>query len=164
MELGQVIVFDGSSHNGVYDRVMTFKKLIDGEAVTGATAEMISSDMDKWSRVAYRELAMERIRAEHFPNYPSRMACLYTSRTLDTAKSWADFFSRMGRKVFSVVRLKVEGNIFNGDACGCFDGTGDGSDLEKALKYRENSVQNDNPVIETPADGTITVAEIVDRY
>lgn len=30
MKLGQIIIFDNNNHKGVYNRVMTFKKIIDG--------------------------------------------------------------------------------------------------------------------------------------
>lgn len=159
MFLGQQIVFDENNHNGVYNRVMAFKRLSDGEEDYNETSEMIKSDMDKWSKVAYRELALEKVRKNSYPNYPSRMACLYTSRTFDGAKQWAEFFERIGRKVYSIVKLKVDGRIFDGDACNCFDGLGDDSDYEKANAYWQVN-KTENPVTETLVDGIITVEKL----
>lgn len=156
MESGQKIIFDQGHHNGVYNRVTTFKKIIDGEKIHGELADLIRSDMDNWGQVAYRELALEKVRAEEYPDYPSRMSCLYTSRTFEEARRWAEFFDRIGRKVFSVVKLSVDGNIFDADACNCFDGTGTAEDIFKARLYWQ-CAKTEKPVIETLVDGIITV-------
>lgn len=159
MILGQSIVFDENNHNGVYSRIMAFKRLSEGETAYDETSEMIKSDMEKWSKVSYRELALEKIRKEHYPSYPSRMACLYTSRTFDEARQWAQFFESIGRTVFSIVKLRVSGRVFDGDACNCFDGVGDDSDYKKAYDYWQVK-KTDKPVIETLVDGVIVVEEL----
>ena len=165
MTLGQQIVFDENHYNGVYHRVITFKRIRDGEDISGALADFIKSDLDKWAKVAYRELALEKVRKEHYPDYPSRMACLYTSRALEDAEKWADFFQKVGRTVYSIVKLKIVGNIFDGDACNCFDGTTDENEnVRLAHRYWKNDVIIENPVIETLVDGDITVVEIIKRF
>lgn len=162
MMLGQKILFDENNYNGVYNRVMTFKRIVDGEDVRGPLGDFIKSDLDKWGKVAYRELALEKVRSEGYYNYPSRLACLYTSRTLEEAKKWAEFFKNVGRNVYSIVKLKVQGNVFDGDACNCFDGTKFEEDnIEKALHYWKMDIKNENPVIETLVDGEIIVDEII---
>lgn len=165
MRLGQRILFNENNHNGVYNRVMIFKRIVDGEDVHGAMEDFIKLDLDKWGKVAYRELALEKVRCEEFYNYPSRLACLYTSRTLEEAIKWAQFFKNVGRDVYSIVKLKVQGNIFDGDACNCFDGTRVEEDnIEKARHYWEMDIKNENPVIETLVDGEITVVEIIEDF
>ena len=161
MNLGQCIKFDERNHNGVYDRVMTFKRIIDGEDLNSELSEMIKSDMEKWGKVAYRELALEEVRRKYYSDYPSRMACLYTTKTFDEAKNWAFFFESLGRNVISIAMLRVEGRIFHGDACNCFDGTGVNSDIENAHLYWQNN-KTDKPVIETLVDGVIFVEELWD--
>lgn len=163
MTLGQQIIFDAEHHNGVYGRVMTFKRIvIDGEEVDGPLAELINSDRKRWGEVAYRELALEQIRRESYPQYPSRMSCLYTSHTFEEAVNWAKFFNEIGRKVFSVVKLRVEGNVFDGDATLCFDGVGDPDvDLPLARTYWAKP-ETERPVIETLVDGVLTVEEVID--
>ena len=162
MKLGQKILFDKNNHNSVYSRVMTFKSIIAGENVHGELSDLIKLDLNKWGKVAYRELALEKVRCEEYPNYPSRLSCLYTSRTLDEAEKWAEFFQNIGREVYSIIKLKVNGNIFDGDACNCFDGTIDEEDnIKKARQYWKMDNETENPVIETLVDGEITVVEIV---
>ena len=106
---------------------------------------------------------LEQVRLEQFPHLPSRMACLYTSRTLEEAQSWAGFFRKLGRKVYSIVLLEVDGAVFDADACNCFDGIGDESDLLNALRYWKNA-PTEKPVIETIINGTITVKELIETY
>lgn len=93
MHQGRRIIFDDTYHNGVYNRVMMFKKVFEGEEVEGDLAKLIKSDLEKWGEVAFRELALEKIRREEFPQYLSRMACLYSSRTLAEAQEWDRFFT-----------------------------------------------------------------------
>lgn len=163
MNVGQKIIFDNYHHNGVYNRVTTFMKITKGEDVQGSLANLIKADMAKWAKVAYREIAMEKVRSEEFPYYPSRLACLYTSRNLEEARSWAKFFTKIGRKVYSIVELKVNGNIFDGDACKCFDGTQDEEEnCVLARRYWMNDIANENPVIETLVDGEIIVNKIIE--
>ena len=58
MSLGQRIIFDESNHNGVYSRVKTFFDIISGNE-SGALAEFIKSDMDKWAKVAIEKLHLK---------------------------------------------------------------------------------------------------------
>lgn len=134
-----------------------------GTSADDESTRLIASDPERWAKVARRELAMEQVRREQFPHLPSRLACLYTSRTFEQARSWADFFRKIGRKVYSIVLLEVDGSIFDADACNCFDGMDNESDLESALRYWQNA-PTEKPVIETLAAGTLTVKEILETY
>lgn len=51
-------------------------------------------------------LALEKVRVYKYPNYPSRMACLYVSKTLKEAEKWFDYFISLGRPTFQIVKLK----------------------------------------------------------
>ena len=163
MHAGQRILFDESHPNGVCRRVRAWEAIQKGESVDPKIRELINSNPGRWAQVARRELAMEQVRRERFPHLPSRMACLYTSRTLEEARSWAGFFQRLGRKVYSIVLLEVDGAVFDADACNCFDGAGDESDLANALRYWENA-PTERPVIETIIDGEIIVKEIIETF
>ncbi len=165
MFLGQQIIFNGDHHNGVYNRVMTCKRILNGENPQCDLTDFIKLDLNKWTSVTYRELALEQVRCKEYPHYPSRLSCLYTSRTLEDAKNWAEFFNQIGRKVFSIVKLKVVGRIFDGDACNCFDGTDSEEDnLKKSRHYWRNDISNEKTIIETLIDGMITVIEIVHDF
>ena len=163
MALGQVILMDAEHPNGVCRRVRAWEAYDRGGSVGGEVGELIASNPVRWAQVARRELAMEKIRAERFPHLPSRLHCLYASRSLAEARSWAGFFQKSGRKVYSIVLLEVDGPVFDGDACNCFDGTGDETDLENALRYWQVA-PTEKPVTETLISGRLTVKEIIETY
>lgn len=123
-----------------------------------------SEELEHHTSVALRELALEEVRRESYPFYPSRMCCLYVSRTYEEAERWADFFARIGRPTYSIVELDIKGKCFIGDATKCFDGQTDrATNLELAKIYWENPQTEDskNEVCEILVDGEITVVKIV---
>lgn len=75
-------------------------------------------------------------------------------------------FVEWGRPTYSIVKLKVRGNCFYGDANNCFDGR-----LEKkenlllAEHYWENrpNANNETPIVEILVNGDIEVIEIVEE-
>ena len=165
MFMGQTIIFNEENHSGVYNRVMTCKRMLDGEKIDGDLAEYIKSNLDKCTKITYRELALEKVRREEYPHYPSRMACLYTSRDFEEAEKWANYFKKLGREVFSIVKLRIDGNIFDGDACNCFDGTEiESENIEKARRYWKMDMLNEKPIIEILVSGNIFVEEIIADY
>ena len=107
---------------------------------------------------------MEELRKEKYPNYPSRLASLYVSNTLDEAEKWYNLFIELGRPTYSIVKVEVNGNIYVGDANNCFDGTIDkNKNLELAeiyQKHKEN-LEGKEPIVEILASGKIKVIEIV---
>lgn len=68
------------------------------------------------SAMITRELVFEEVRKELNPNLPSRLKCLYVCRTKNEIKDWINIFSRTNKKDFQIVKLKLNGNIFTGDA------------------------------------------------
>lgn len=161
MALGQRLIFDADHPNGVAARVDAFSRIMAGEPLEGATADLIRANPDRWAKVAYRELALERVRTAEFPQYPSRMACLYTTQTYREAAQWADYFAELGRTVYGVVRLRVEGRCFIGDATACFDGLPDeAANLPLARRYWLREPTGRAPIDEMLVDGVLTVEEI----
>lgn len=162
MEKGQHILFGGGHHNGVYARVMDKLELV--EKIYANPAGFAGKELEHHTAVALRELAMEQVREENFPQYPSRMACLFVSETLAEAEDWASFFANdCHRPTYHIVKLIVHGRIFAGDACNCFDGTPDkAQNLALAENYWRNGPNDEGrPIKELLVDGDIEVAEIV---
>ena len=120
-------------------------------------------ELEHHTAVALRELAMEEVRREKYPQYPSRMSCLYVSKTFEEAEKWGNFFAEIGRPTYHIVKLKVEGNVFEGDATKCFKGTPSREENRKLAKlYWENVAGNSEMQgCEILADGCLTVVEIV---
>ena len=79
MYVGQKIIFDECHPNGVCQRVRAWESLQRGENVEAELKDLIASNPARWTQVAHRELAMEQVRREQFPEYPSRMASSHQS-------------------------------------------------------------------------------------
>lgn len=160
MYVGQHIVFDENHHNGVWQRVN--KKLDIVSDIYNNPEKYMNVELEHHTSVALRELALEKVRFRKHPSYPSRMACLYVSKTLEEAKKWFDYFVNLGRPTFQIVKLRVNGNVFYGDAEKCFDGKlTEIENLSLAEKYWENKTFDNSSIIEMLVDGDIEVIEIV---
>ncbi len=162
MYVGQEIVFDKEHHSGVYQRVQEKIDIVD--AIYADPTRYNADELEHHTAVALRELALEEIRQEKYPQYPSRMSFLYVSKTFEEADNWGNFFAQIGRPTYSIVKLKINGNCFIGDATKCFKGTTDKEEnLRLAEIYWENKadISNERPIYEMLVDGHITVVEIV---
>ena len=162
MEKGQILRFDGASQTGVFRRVMEKRGAV--EAIYAHPDQFDADSMEHHTRVALRELALEEVRKERFPDFPSRLNCLYVSATMEEAEIWAESFIRWGRPTYHIVKVRLAGRIFEGDACNCFDASADRErNLARAQRYWMNlpNEQGKPPVREILADGEIDVLEIV---
>jgi len=160
MKLGQIIIFDNNNYNGVYNRVMDCKNVLDGDKSIDNFSEFINSNLEYWTVRTYRELALEKVRKEKYSSYPSRMSCLYTSKTLSVAEMWANSFINNGRIVYQIVKLRTDGKVFDGDAYNVFDGTDDAKENERNADYYWSNKPNKfgkEQLIETLIDGNIEV-------
>ena len=162
MHLGQHIVFDDNHHSGVYQRVMDKLDIV--KDIYKAPQKYENTDLEHHVSVALRELAMEEVRKSEYPQYPSRMSCLYVSETLQESVQWADYFVSLGRPTFQIVKVKVAGKRFIGDAVKCFEGTlSREENLMLAKTYWENNenLPGEPSIKELLVSGDIEVIEIV---
>ena len=162
MYVGQRIVFDEDHHSGVYQRVQD--KLAIVRDIYANPANYDAETLEHHTSVALRELALEEVRQRKYPHYPSRMGCLYVSRTFEEAEKWGEFFARIGRPTYHIVKLDIKGNCFVGDATKCFKGQPSKEEnLRLAEIYWESNAdpENEQAVCEMLVDGEITVIEIV---
>lgn len=162
MQVGQHIIFDDTHHSGVYTRVMA---LADTVRDVYAHPEQYPVPLEHHLDVALRELAMEEVRREFYPEYPSRMGCLYVSRELEEARRWGEFFARIGRPTYAIAELRVTGRAFVGNACNCFDGTPDHEEnVKKAHHYWQNLPSDEgHDIWEMLVDGDIEVLRFVEE-
>lgn len=162
MHKGQQIIFDETHHNGVYQRVQ--EKLSIVENIYAAPEKYEAGNLEHHTSVSLQELAMEEIRLKYFPHYPSRMSCLYVSKTLEEAENWGEFFASIGRPTYHIIRLKFEGNCFIGDATNCFNGRlNKEENLQLAEHYWRSGFTdiNEKSICEMLVDGKIAVIDIV---
>lgn len=162
MSVGEEIIFDDNHHSGVYQRVYQLEEKV--KEIYQNPMKYQNEELDHHTKVALRELALEEVRKNKFSNYPSRLSSLYVTNTLEEANDWYNYFIKLGRKVYQIVKISVDGNQFTGDACNCFDGTIDKKhNLEQAEIYWEgkDNTRNKTPMYETIVDGKIKVIEII---
>lgn len=162
MYAGQKIVFDEANHSGVYQRVQDKLEIV--KDIYANPDKFDADTLEHHTSVALRELALEEVRWEKYPQYPSRMGCLYVSATLQEAENWGKFFAEIGRPTYCIVKLEIDGNCFVGDAAKCFRGQlSREENLRLAQRYWENKkeAEDEPPVTEMLVDGQITVVEIV---
>lgn len=161
-QVGQLFVLDEKHPNGVHDRVYAQMSAV--EDIYGNPEKYEGKELSHEVDVALRELALEKVRKEKYPQYPSRMASLYVSETYEEAERWGEYFARLGRPVYGIAKLEVKGNCYYGDAYKCFDGTvSEEENLRLAENYWLNGPNEDGhePIREVLVDGEIKVVEIV---
>ena len=83
MKVGQKIIFDENNHSGVYQRVIDKLDIV--HEIYKNPKNYQANELEHHTSVALRELAMEDVRKEKYPFYPSRMNSLYVSRVRSAA-------------------------------------------------------------------------------
>ena len=164
MALGQMIHLDETWESGVYRRVM--EKLPMVEQIYNAPKSWEGKELEHHTMVALRELALEEVRQERYPDKPSRLHCLYVSESLKEAKQWAEFFIGLGRPTYQIVKLQISGRRFVGNANLCFDATSDRAyNREMAQRYWQifPVPTGEPPIWEILVDGEIQVEKIVEE-
>ena len=113
---------------------------------------------------AIREVIVEMVRLQEYPEYPSRMSCLYATKKYEDVLKWKELFISFDRKVLQIVKLRVIGNSFEGDGnlLPKEDGVPFSRKIEQAREYWRGNVNNDLP--ELLIDGEIEVVEIIDDF
>lgn len=162
MTVGQRIVFDEEHHSGVYQRVHDKIDIVND--IYANPDRYDAETLEHHTSVALRELALEEVRQKKYPQYPSRMGCLYVSKSFEEAEKWGEFFAEIGRPTYHIVKLDIKGNCFVGDAAKCFKGRlSREENLRLAEAYWEKSAdeQDRQAVCEMLVNGEMTVVEIV---
>lgn len=164
MTVGQVLCLDETYPSGVYRRVMEKVPMV--EEIYQNPGAWAGKPLEHHTMVALRELALEQVRREQFPQHPSRLHCLYVSETREEAQQWASFFASLGRPTYHIVKLQVRGRKFVGNANLCFDATVN-QEENRRLAQRYWSLALDPagqpPIWEILEDGEIRVVEIVEE-
>lgn len=162
MYVGQQIIFDEAHHSGVYQRV--HDKIDTVNDIYANPARYNAETLEHHTSVALRELALEEVRQEKYPQHPSRMGCMYVSKSFEEADNWGKFFAEIGRPTYHIVKLEINGNCFMGDATKCFKGQlNKEENLKLAEFYWESKIDTSNQqaICEILVNGKITVVEIV---
>ncbi|MBK3496175.1 DUF2441 domain-containing protein [Viridibacillus sp. YIM B01967] len=176
MKLGQVIHFDENQPNTLYnfffeknqvntqgeDFIQILQKNFncDGLQLNAEDTEVTVKYVDQTIR-AIRETIVEMVRLQEFPEYPSRLSCLYAAKTYEEVLKWKAVFESYNRKILQIVKLKVKGNYFEGDGelLPQADAIPFSQKIEQAKAYWNGNKNNELP--ELLINGKIEVIEIL---
>ncbi|MED1594549.1 MULTISPECIES: DUF2441 domain-containing protein [Bacillus] len=179
MILGQIINFDKNKNNTLYRFFFEREQLnskgedciqilqdhytSEGLNMNKENAEVAIKYVDQTIR-AIREVIVEMVRLQEYPEYPSRLSCLYAAKSYEDALKWKELFDSYNRKVLQIVKLRVIGNSFEGDGnlLPKEDGVPFSRKIEQAKEYWKGNVKNELP--ELLINGKIEVVEIIDDF
>ncbi|EMI9086398.1 DUF2441 domain-containing protein [Bacillus cereus group sp. RP37] len=179
MNIGQIIHFDKNQTNTLFhffferkhlnssgeDSMQILKEHYTNEElhIKNENAKIVMNYMDQTIR-AVRETIVEMVRLQEFPEYPSRLSCLYAARSYENALKWKALFDSYNREVLQIVKLRVIGNSFEGDGALLpkEDGIPFSQKIEQAREYWKGNVNNE--LSELLINGEIEVVEIIDDF
>ncbi|MFJ7972592.1 DUF2441 domain-containing protein [Psychrobacillus sp. NPDC096389] len=179
MTLGQIIRFDNKQKNTLYHFFFEREQLnVKGEDFFQILQENYSNEglylnkenadvaINYTSQTirAIREVIVEMVRLQEYPQYPSRLSCLYTTKTYEDVMKWKELFDSYNREILQIVKLRVHGKSFEGDGnlLPKEDGVPFSRKIEQAREYWEGNVKND--LSELLIDGKVEVVEIVEDF
>lgn len=179
MNLGQTISFDKDQKNTLYhfffegehlnSKGEDFIKILhdhctdEGITMDKENTEVAIKYVGQTIR-AIREVIVEMVRLQEYPDYPSRLSCLYAAKSYKDALKWKKLFDSYNRKVLQIVKLRVIGNYFEGDGnlLPKEDGVPFSRKIEQAREYWKGNVMSELP--EVLINGNIEVVEIIDDF
>lgn len=179
MHVGQIIKFQNNEPNQLYRFFLERSHLTENgehihtmlkQNVTNGELHLNQDNTDLFfdyagdTARAIRETITELVRLQHFPHYPSRLSCLYVSDSLDEAAEWKKVFDSYNRNVLQLVKLRVRGNYFKGDAQFLPNSQAIpfAQKIQQAHTYWQGA-RNGN-LLEVLVDGEIEVMEILEEY
>ena len=179
MKVGQKLVFDNNEKNTLYQfffekeqrnsnqqnfTLIITNNYINNQIQLNEEDSKVSMQYLEQTIRAVRETIVEMVRLEHYPQYPSRLSCLYTTRTYADALEWKKIFDSFNRKVLQIVKLKVQGTYFEGDGnlLPSNDSLPFDKKIEQAKTYWNGNKENNLP--ELLVNGNIEVIDIIEDY
>lgn len=114
---------------------------------------------------AFRELAIEEVRAEKFPDLPSRMKCMFlTDNKQECLKNLPNFAKKSYGKVYQAVAVEVTGEIFYArDVIVARNGMSLNEYKKEAIKYWNQNQNSTAEVKEILFEGKAKVVEILEE-
>ncbi|MGF9941125.1 DUF2441 domain-containing protein [Bacillus anthracis] len=179
MKIGQSIQFNKNQTNTLFhffferkhlnssgeDSIQILKGHYTNEElhIKNENATVVMNYMDQTIR-AIRETIVEMVRLQEYPDYPSRLSCLYAAKSYEDALKWKALFDSYNREVLQIVKLRVIGSSFEGDGnlLPKEDTIPFSQKMEQAREYWKGNVNNELP--ELLINGEIEVVEIIDDF
>lgn len=132
-KVGDKIVFDKSTITGQYEKTMNLIAKDDKGRICDKLYEIANSRFKRLSKkkilevailmdaydVAIRDLAMENVRQQFFPDYPSRMHAMYLSENKAQTLRYMEEKATIKGKTYQAVAVKLNGVIFRAGIKDC---------------------------------------------
>lgn len=129
VSIGDILVFNSSTNNKMYEEVYNKEyKLnqIDANELLcnkkrnkeyDLSLEELDLILNTVNNDAFvmRELALEEVRKKNYPDYPSRLKCLYVAKDKEEAVEWVNILKRNKKECKQVLTLELTGDLFIGD-------------------------------------------------
>ena len=182
-KVGDVLEFNKDIPNGQFNRVFNTDFRLNGIRPSDEMYNVANRKFKKFKSkddvykiahilefydVSIKEIALEEVRKEKFPNLPSRLHCMYLSISKDIAlqnvKSMANSREKNG-KHFQAVAVKLNGTIFKaGKVYVSREAKSYEYYREKANDYWKQKGLKDEEVKEILFEGKAEIIEILDEY
>lgn len=182
-KVGDILTFNKDIPNGQSNRVYNTDFRLNGNRPSDEMYEVAKRKFKKFKSkediysiahileyydVSVKEIALEEVRKEQFPNLPSRLHCMYLSLSKDIAlknlKSMAESREKNGKR-FQAVAVKLNGTIFKaGKVYMSREGQSYNYYKEKAVSYWKQKGLKDEEVKEVLFEGTAEIIEILKEY
>lgn len=179
-KVGDVLEFNKNIPNGQFNRVFNTDFRLNGIRPSDEIYNVAKRKFKKFKSkddiysiahileyydVAIKEIALEEVRKEKFPNLPSRLHCMYLSISkdivLENIKSMANNREKNG-KHFQAVAVKLNGTIFKaGKEYISREAKSYEYYKEKANSYWKQKGLKDEEVKEILFEGTAEIVEIL---
>ena len=120
LKVGDILVFNYSTKNKMWDTVYNSEHLLDDmDANEIMIKHMNNKDINfsndelvtifkTVNNDAYvmRELALEEVRKEKYQDYPSRLRCMYVCPDVDVAREWVNILKRNNKECHQILKLE----------------------------------------------------------
>ena len=159
LKVGDILVFNSSTKNKMWDTVYNSEYLLDDMDVNEIMIKHMNNKDINFTNdelvtifktvnndvYVMRELALEEVRKEKYSNYPSRLRCMYVCPNIDDAREWVNILKRNNKECHQILKLECSGEVFS------FDGKllrrincSYNKHLENAEKYWSKSTNENN--------------------
>lgn len=129
LSIGDILIFNKDTTNKMYEEVYNKEFKLDNNDANELicnkkrnkdyllTDDELNLLLNTVNNDAFimRELALEEIRKNNYPAYPSRLRCLYVTKDKEEAKEWCTILKRNKKECKQVLTLELTGEIFIGD-------------------------------------------------
>lgn len=182
-QVGEVITFRKDIPNGQYNRVFNSDFRLNNVRPSDEMYSVAKRRFKKFKAiddiysiarileyydVAIKEIALEEVRKEQYPNRPSRLHCMYLSLNEDIAlKNAESMFKNKEKngKLFQVVAVKLNGVIFKaGRVYVNRESKSYEYYKEKAKAYWKQRGLKDEEVKEVLFEGEAEIVEVLKEY